>query len=598
MESKLKAILFFVIFLISSIIVTGLISVDLNPSSGGSTDISGLVPYVGGNANLNLTGYNITATNFSGSLLCSNVVGANYNVCTGDGSGGISIADAAAALGNWSGNQSFYDGQLLGINTNVTAINSTTTTNTNNIATQTQRITDVNSSVFSIGNWTSDKSSYARLDGANFTGNINLSTNDAVLTMFSNNSLLGGTPSSGGLNIIQTIPEAKGGIYWTGYDDFLNYNLPVAWMVSHYNSSSGNGVHSHWSVETLDNSTGTTSINTHLYVEYGADVKYPNVGVSSSNFLVSNLAVLNRTGLSKFTPFTTMDIYPNNQSSLALRTTTNTNNISLVGVGSNFINFEDNITMMGTKDIVNVRNIETQKISVNNYCYLNGTCYNLSTLGGSGITIAQAQDALGNWSGNQSYYDGQLLGINTNMTDINSTTVQNTAQITSLHSIKLNISDQRYNDSATITAQLSTQAFATINATTADVSSSVITAYTNVMSLPLSNGKTTEIECTLLVDAAATTTGIQINTTITGTSSQRNIIEYYSSATAQAICQGTAALLTCAATASAGTTVTPTRIYMASTQSSAGTFTIGLKSEINASAVTVRKGSWCRVMEQ
>jgi hypothetical protein len=55
--------------------------------SANATNISGLVPYVGATSNVDLGAYNLTATNLSGSLYCSNITGANYNVCTGDGSG-------------------------------------------------------------------------------------------------------------------------------------------------------------------------------------------------------------------------------------------------------------------------------------------------------------------------------------------------------------------------------------------------------------------------------------------------------------------------------------------------------------------------------
>ncbi|VVB82959.1 Concanavalin A-like lectin/glucanases superfamily protein [uncultured archaeon] len=136
--------------------------------------------------------------------------------------------------------------------------------------------------------------------------------------------------------------------------------------------------------------------------------------------------------------------------------------------------------------------------------------------------------------------------------------------------------------------------FTYYNITTYDRTQTSTSANITIIALPLAAGKNISIECNLLVDSAATGTGIQLNSTVFGTSSRRQVIEYYTSATAQAICQGTNENLQCLSSSSAGTITTPTRISIYTVQSSNGFFMLDLKSEISGSAVNVRAGSWCR----
>jgi len=139
--------------------------------------------------------------------------------------------------------------------------------------------------------------------------------------------------------------------------------------------------------------------------------------------------------------------------------------------------------------------------------------------------------------------------------------------------------------------------FTYFNVTNADVTTTDNVNYVDVIALPLTSGAKVNIECILLQDVAAAATGVQYQSVLTETSSQRQVMEYYSSATAQTICQGTGATLTCSATTSSGTTLTPTRLYIYSIQSGSGTFTLSLRSEVFGNAANVRAGSWCRSIE-
>jgi hypothetical protein len=117
------------------------------------------------------------------------------------------------------------------------------------------------------------------------------------------------------------------------------------------------------------------------------------------------------------------------------------------------------------------------------------------------------------------------------------------------------------------------------------------------LNLYLSNTGVSIIECMLFASAAATTTGVQLQVNVTGSSSQRMIIEYYSSTTALAICQGTTASLQCNAASSSGTVVTPVRIYAYTVRGGYGQFTVDLRSEVSGSSVNIHNGSWCRAIE-
>lgn len=91
-------------------------------------------------------------------------------------------------------------------------------------------------------------------------------------------------PFTEDLNFVQTIPEAKSGILWKSYDASVNDYVYSGWIVCHYNSSVNYDVHQHCSIETIDNSTGTPSLNSHFTINYGsnltrAEIRFPQSDV-------------------------------------------------------------------------------------------------------------------------------------------------------------------------------------------------------------------------------------------------------------------------------------------------------------------------------
>jgi len=171
------------------------------------------------------------------------------------------------------------------------------------------------------------------------------STSDTIVGFNGVNSLLGGTPSSGGIYFNQTVPEGKEGIWWYSYDSDTNKNRVSSWIVTHFNSSTNSDKHSHLAFETLDNSTGTPSINTKFAITYGASNTKSVTTVYTSDFSVNDYMYVNISGKTKFTPKTTLEIYPNSQSSYALQVSNSSSAIQLSVLGSSDLTLADNVTV-------------------------------------------------------------------------------------------------------------------------------------------------------------------------------------------------------------------------------------------------------------
>lgn len=170
---------------------------------------------------------------------------------------------------------------------------------------------------------------------------------------------------------------------------------------------------------------------------------------------------------------------------------------------------------------------------------------------------------------------------------------------------KLDAIDQRYNDTALIQNVNTTtnaridaiKSFSLYNFTTVDLSTATNTVYnTSVLTLTLPASGNVMIECNLYNNASAAATAIQYTINLTGSSAQTYNQIYYSSATATGVCGSLNPSFQCNGTASAGPVITLSEINMYSARSAAGTFTIGLRSEVAGSRVKVFKGSWCRAI--
>ena len=107
--------------------------------------------------------------------------------------------------------------------------------------------------------------------------------------------------------------------------------------------------HQHFSIETLDNTTGTPSINSHLTIDYGSNLSKSKVTINKADFVIGSIANFNINSLIKFTPNTTLDIYPNNQNTIALRISNNSKGTLLSSLGGSWVSFGDSITT--TRDL-------------------------------------------------------------------------------------------------------------------------------------------------------------------------------------------------------------------------------------------------------
>lgn len=102
------------------------------------------------------------------------------------------------------------------------------------------------------------------------------------------------------------------------------------------------------------------------------------------------------------------------------------------------------------------------------------------------------------------------------------------------------------------------------------------------------------VECFIAQSAAAATTGVRMIFNVTNTTARNHLLEYYTSTTAQALAQATSVAMTVGATASSGSTIAPARYYGHFVVDTAAVFWMQLATEINGSAVTINRGSYCR----
>lgn len=237
---------------------------------------------------------------------------------------------------------------------------------------------------------------------------LNLSTPDSGITIYSQNHTDFGNGTDA-ITFVGMEPTSKPYFCWISYDSNSSSYRITGCMGCHYNLTSGS-THSHCSWETLDNSTGIPSVNSHFEISYMANqtraaVKFPssdvqyisnqkvyfgdtlsqawivhngttgdimihgnaNLFLDTSQLNVNGKNIINVTDI--FSNNDNIDlksanatrIFPWGQTTLALSIANNTANLTLDALGTTWIQFTDNFLMPST-------GIITQNISaVNGY---------------------------------------------------------------------------------------------------------------------------------------------------------------------------------------------------------------------------------------
>lgn len=224
---------------------------------------------------------------------------------------------------------------------------------------------------------------------------INITADNASMKFFIAGHSLFANEFGEPIEIWNTVPQAKGGIGWYSYDAATDRVRATGWFVCHYNSTTNGSPHSHCSIETLDNTTGSPTLNSHLEVDYGANlsranIKFPTADVqfislqklyfgdtlasvflmhnsTTGNFEIKSNAdlylivsqvqfnsadlqgvddIFTSTGstLDFFSDSTTR-IFPNGQSSIDFAFTNGTGKGIIQVQGANDIEFQDNLTV-------------------------------------------------------------------------------------------------------------------------------------------------------------------------------------------------------------------------------------------------------------
>lgn len=250
---------------------------------------------------------------------------------------------------------------------------------------------------------------------------VNISA-DSSLKLYALNHETFGQGAGESIELRGLSPTSKPFIGWYHYDNATNQYRAVGWIGCHYNLSNGN-VHSHCSWETLDNSTGTPTLNSHFEVSYGgsqerANVKFPTSDVifitgqklyfgdnkqASIQHLGTGKLVLNSTagiqilgnldleqgdiqdvvniqgaGNIDLEPKTAARIFPSGQTTIGLSVNNDSSgSLTMQGLGTSYIIALDNFNVS----------------SGNNICITGGNCLSdvITTLNaGSNISISGA----------------------------------------------------------------------------------------------------------------------------------------------------------------------------------------------------------------
>ena len=116
------------------------------------------------------------------------------------------------------------------------------------------------------------------------TGTIhNYSTSDTSIKLYADEHNVFGNDNGESIELWGLKPYSKPYIGWYAWDEPSNQTMPVGWMGCHYGLTNDDE-HSHCSIETLDNSQGTPTINSHFEISYSseqerASVKFPRSDV-------------------------------------------------------------------------------------------------------------------------------------------------------------------------------------------------------------------------------------------------------------------------------------------------------------------------------
>ena len=208
-----------------------------------------------------------------------------------------------------------------------------------------------------------DLNTYVDIAGDTMTGNLtiqgtsfNLSSTDAIFDLYGKNTLLESVASTGGIRITQSVGEAKGGIWWKAYDLATNQITTATWLNTHWNNTAGD-VHSHFSIETLDNSTGTPSINSHFAITYNGSQPKAKITFPDSLVTIADLDSISSTATSiTIKPYTTFAVYPNNQLTNALSVSNTSSAIVISALGLNYLQMQDHVEIVGNRMLILIAN--------------------------------------------------------------------------------------------------------------------------------------------------------------------------------------------------------------------------------------------------
>ena len=186
-------------------------------------------------------------------------------------------------------------------------------------------------------------------------GDVNATTVNSAFIAIANDSL--NTFDDGqSIELYGITGASKPYIGWHHYDPFSNSYRGVGWFGCHYNLSSG-ARHQHCSLETLDNSTGTASIETKFEIRYGANLTQGDPDLFAriagvTDFILGSSVDLQLTGPSSdIESSDPIDLFPDGQNTRSLRIEGNSNGVSLNSTVGYNLTIGDNLFVNGNLQV-------------------------------------------------------------------------------------------------------------------------------------------------------------------------------------------------------------------------------------------------------
>lgn len=201
----------------------------------------------------------------------------------------------------------------------------------------------------------------------NFNESLNFTIANSKIKLYSDNGM--DVFSEGqSIELHGLTGTSKPYIGWYSWDPASAQYRGVGWLGCHYNLSNGNK-HQHCSFETLENVTGTPTLNTKFEITYGSNLTkndphlYAKFSSLSKVILEEGVDLLLTGSASDIEGTSEIDLYPANQKNIGLRVNSYPNTILLQVLGGDILKLNDADTLVA-KNVNSTGRISANKFEI------------------------------------------------------------------------------------------------------------------------------------------------------------------------------------------------------------------------------------------